>query len=54
MAGMVNNAIKWTPKVRPTTREITNNHLLPFGESISCSQRNPSQKSNAINKEAIA
>ena len=54
MAGMVNKAIKWTPNVSPTTNEIINNHLLPLGESISCSQRKPNQKSKAINREAIA
>ena len=54
MAGMVNNAIKWTPNVSPITNEMISNHLFPLGVSISCSQRNPSQKSKAINKEAIA
>ncbi len=51
---MVSKAMKCTPNESPTIKEMIKSHLFPLGLSMSCSQRKPSQKSKAINKEAIA
>ena len=54
MAGMVNSAIKCTPKVNPTIKEINNNQRFPVGSSISSSHFNPHQNSKAIKNDAMA
>src|SRR5690554_4110199 len=52
--GIANNAMKCTPKDIPTTKAISNNHLLPQGSSKASTQRNPNHKSNANIKVAMA